>query len=108
MATSSKERAVNAALAAFALLTVASAAQGATRDTAYSENGDPHRWYVPAETPRAKFDNAAREARNALADQLRECHAARERKRCEAQARAQYRGDMARAREYLAPNRQLA
>jgi len=108
MATSSKESALVASLAAFALVMVAGAAQAATRDTAYSEHGDPHRWYVPADTPRAKFDNAAREARNALAEQIRECRAGRDRKRCEAQARAQYRGDMARAREYLAPNRQLA
>ena len=97
-----------APIVAVALLALATAAQGATRDTSYSERGDPHRWYVPAETPHEKYDNAAREARNALAEQLRECHASRDRKRCEAGARAQYRDDMARAREHLAPNRQLA
>jgi len=98
-------------VAAFVLVAIASAvqaAQGETRDTAYSERGDPHRWYVPAETPREKYANAAREARNALAEQLRECRASAERKRCEAQARAQYREDMARAHEYIAPTRQLA
>jgi len=97
-----------ASSAAVAFLALASAAQAATYDTAYGERGDPHRWYVPAETPREKYDNAAREARNALADQLRECRTAHGRKRCEAQARARYRDDMARAREHLAPNRQLA
>jgi len=99
---------MKASIVAAALVALAGASQAATRDTAYSERGDPHRWYVPADTPRAKYENAAREARNALADQLRECHCSHERKRCEAQARAQYRNDMARAREHLAPNRQLA
>lgn len=108
MATASKERRVKASIVAVALVALAGAAQAATHDTAYSERGDPHRWYVPADTPREKYENAAREARGALADQLRECHASRDRKRCEAHARAQYRYDMARAREHLAPNRQLA
>ena len=99
---------MKAAIAAAALVALAGAAQGATRDTTYSEPGDPHRWYVPADTPREKYENAAREARNALADQLRECHASRDLNRCEGEARARYRDDMARAREHLAPNRQLA
>ena len=108
MATSSKEQRPKAPLVALALFALASAAQGAPRDTAFSERGDPHRWYVPAETPREKYDNAAREARNALAEQLRECRALHDRKPCEREARGRYRDDMARAREYLAPNRQLA
>ena len=99
---------MKAAIVAAALVALAGAAQAATRDTAYSERGDPHRWYVPADTPREKYENAAREARNALAEELRECRASHERKRCEAEARAQYRNDMAHAREHLAPNRQLA
>jgi len=83
-------------------------ALAATRATSYSEAGDPPRWYVPAETPREKFENAAREARNALADAIRECKSSSSPKRCEAEARDQYREDMARARDFLAPSRQLA
>ena len=108
MATSMQEKRKNLLLASLALVVLSGAAEGATRDTAYSERGDPHRWYVPADTPREKYDNAAREARNALSDQLRECQSAHDRKRCEVRAHAQYRDDMARAREHLAPNRQLA
>jgi len=99
-----KLTAVAAAVAALASLgTVA-----APHATAYSRDGDPPRWYVPADTPRAKFENAAREARSALADALRECRAARAAKRCQSDARQRFRGDMARARDYLAPTRQLA
>jgi hypothetical protein len=94
-------------IGALALVALASAAQGATRDTAYSERGDPHRWYVPADTPKEKYANAAREARSALAEALRECRASKG-KRCEAEARARYRDEMAHAREFLAPSRQLA
>lgn len=84
-------------------------AQDRTRATSFSEPGDPPRWYVPADTPQRKYENAAREARNALADQLRECRAsASKKKECETQAREQYREDMARARDFLAPHRQLA
>lgn len=95
-------------IGALALVALASAAQGATRDTAYSERGDPHRWYVPADTPKEKYANAARESRSALADALRECHASNGSKRCQAEARARYRDEMAHAREFLAPSRQLA
>ncbi|HXF80935.1 MAG TPA: hypothetical protein VN598_18855 [Usitatibacter sp.] len=95
-------------IGAVALAALASAAQGATRDTAYSERGDPHRWYVPAETPKEKYANAAREARSALADALRECRASSQARRCEHEARARYRDEMAHAREFLAPSRQLA
>ena len=108
MATLSKEDRLKAWIVGVALVALASAAQGTTYDTTYSQRGDPHRWYVPADTPQAKYDNAAREARNALAEQLRECHPSPDRKRCEAEARARYRDDMVRALEHLAPNRQLA
>lgn len=107
MATTKK--ATRTALAAAAILAAqAFAAQAATRDTAYSERGDPHRWYAPLETPKEKYANAAREARSALAEALRECRESRARKRCEAEARGRYRDDMARARDFLAPSRQLA
>ena len=96
-----------AAIAALAAMPCAHA-QDHARATSFSEPGDPPRWYVPADTPRRKYENAAREARNALADQIRECRASASKKECEAEARAQYRQDMARARDFLAPNRQLA
>jgi hypothetical protein len=80
----------------------------ATRAASFGEASDPPRWYVPADTPQRKYDNAVREARNALAEQLKECRASHQRKRCESDARAQYREDMARARDFLAPTRQLA
>ncbi|HEX4780670.1 MAG TPA: hypothetical protein VH301_07950 [Usitatibacter sp.] len=95
-------------IAAVALALAPLGSGAATHATAYSRDGDPPRWYVPADTPRAKFDNASREARNALADAIKECRAARAGKRCEAQARERYHEDMARARDFLAPTRQLA
>ena len=97
----------SAALGAWLALSGANAI-AATHATSFSEAGDPPRWYIPADTPRRKFENAAREARNALAEQLRECRASHSRKRCESDAREQYREDMARARDFLAPSRQLA
>lgn len=106
-ATALSRRCIAAALAAGLAMPCANAI-AATRATSYSEPGDPPRWYVPADTPRSKFQNAAREARNALAEALRACRASPGRKRCEAEARAQYREDMARARDFLAPTRQLA
>jgi len=94
--------------AAAVVAALAPPAGAAPHATAYSRDGDPPRWYVPADTPRAKYENAAREARNALADAVRECRATRAGKRCEAEARQRFRDDMARARDFLAPTRQLA
>ena len=74
----------------------------------YAQKDDPSRWYAPADTPREKYENAMREARNALADALRECRGSSARSRCEVEARGRYRDDVARAKEHLAPNRQLA
>ena len=74
----------------------------------FAQKDDPARWYVPADTPREKYDNAMREARNALADALRDCRTNQGRTRCESEARHQYRDDVARAKDYLAPRRQLA
>ena len=58
-----------------------------------AERGDPSRWYEPITTPRQRYENDMKEARNALADALRECrHEARaERTRCEREAREEKR-----------------
>ncbi|MGZ5046479.1 MAG: hypothetical protein ACXWG1_13805 [Usitatibacter sp.] len=95
-----------AALATLAVLSPAAFA--ATHYTQFSEADDPARWYQPLETSRQKYDNALLEARNALAEALRECRAAPSgRAACEADARRRYRDDVAQARALLAPTRQL-
>ena len=64
-----------------------------------AERGDPARWYVPADTPRLKYETLAKEARAALGEAMKECHANRaSRTSCETQARAQYRRDLDDAR----------
>jgi hypothetical protein len=95
--------------AALAALAIASPAVFADRyATAYSENGDPARWYQPLETPRQKYDNAMLEARNALAEALRDCRKSTAgRAACEADARRQYREETVQARTLLAPARQV-
>ena len=75
--------------------------------TSFSASDDPARWYQPLETPKQKYDNAMLEARNALAEALRECRATRAGPACEADARRQHREDVAHARVFLEPNRQL-
>jgi hypothetical protein len=92
-------------LACAALLALASAGAGAaSRAAAYSEETDPPRWYEPADTPQKKYETAMKEARNALADALKECKSS---KPCEAEARARYEKEAAEAKAHLAPNRQL-
>ncbi len=67
-----------------------------------AERGDPARWYEPVATPRQRYANAMQEARNALAEALKECRAYKEgRKACEAEAREQNRRDKEQARRYL-------
>ena len=95
------------AAAPFALA-LAPALAAASLPASYAQKDDPARWYVPADTPREKYENAMREARNALADALRECRATQTRTRCESEARNRYREDVAHAKEHLAPRRQLA
>src|SRR5947209_601085 len=96
----------SAALAATLLLS--GAAFAGSHYTAYSASDDPARWYQPLETSRDKYDNAMREARNALADALRECRSARSaRAACEADARREYRRDVSHARVHLEPARQV-
>jgi hypothetical protein len=76
--------------------------------TSFSEKDDPARWYQPLETSQQKYENARLEARNALAEALRECRTESDRKACEAAARAQYQREVSKAKAaLLAPTRQL-
>ena len=60
-----------------------------------AERGDPARWYVPADTPRLKYETLVKEARAAQGEAMKECRANRaSRASCEAEARAQYRRDL--------------
>ncbi len=90
-----------------ALLSISPASFAATYHTSFSESDDPARWYQPLETSRQKYDNAMLEARNALAEALRECRATHAGSACEAAARRQYREEASQARALLAPTRQL-
>jgi hypothetical protein len=65
---------------------------------------DPARWEEPIVTPAQRLENSIKEARNALADALKECRAV-ERKACEAEARAQYQLDIAAAKKQAAEGR---
>jgi hypothetical protein len=70
-------------------------------------NGDPARWYQPLETPRQRYDNAMLEARNALAEALRECRqSASGRAACETTARDEYAEEVSQAKALLAAARQ--
>ena len=88
-------------------LAFAPGAFGATHYTAFSATSDPARWYQPLETAKQRYDNAMLEARNALAEALRECRAARAGAACESEARRQYRSEVAQARSLLEPTRQI-
>jgi hypothetical protein len=94
--------------AALAALAIASApALADSYATSFSANGDPARWYQPLETPRQKYDNAMLEARNALAEALRECRkSASDRAACEAAARRQHAEEVSQAKTLLEPARQ--
>jgi Skp family chaperone for outer membrane proteins len=65
-----------------------------------AERGDPARWYEPVTTPKQRYENEMKEARNALAEAIKECrHEARnERAQCEREAREQQKRDMDSAR----------
>jgi hypothetical protein len=93
---------------ACALALLAPASFAATHFTTFSASDDPARWYQPLETSRQKYDNAMLEARNALAEALRDCRAApTQRIACEADARRRYQEEAVQARELLAPGRKL-
>jgi hypothetical protein len=94
-------------IVAAASLLAPQCAPAATAATVFSEKGDPARWYQPIETSRQKRDNAMTEARNALAEALRECRLGAARKACESEARIQYQRDVAHAQDFDAPARQL-
>jgi hypothetical protein len=85
-----------------AMMTAASLAAVAADDPAL-RNGDPARWAEPIATPAQRLENSMKEARNALAEALKECRASAERKSCEADARAQYQRDVAAMKKEAAP-----
>lgn len=67
-----------------------------------TQPGDPARWAQPIESPRQMYDNTMKEARNAMADAMKECRSdASSRKACESEARAQYERDAKYARQFL-------
>jgi hypothetical protein len=70
-----------------------------------AERGDPARWYVPADTPRLKYETQVKEAHAALGEALKECRAARAGRACIEEANAQHRRDMDDARGLFAQNR---
>ena len=71
-----------------------------------AERGDPARWYVPADTPRLKYETDVKEAGAARAEALKDCRALKaDRAACEAEANAQYRRDMEGARLTLEARR---
>ena len=64
-----------------------------------AERGDPARWYVPADTPRLKYQTRVKEAHAAAAEAVKECRHERERRAaCVADAKAQERSDLEDAR----------
>jgi hypothetical protein len=64
-----------------------------------AERGDPARWYVPADTPRLKYETRVKEAHAAAAEAVKECRREREgRAACIAEAKAQERSDLDEAR----------
>lgn len=96
---------VTAPLFALALAAhLAAPAAGANDHVGYNlERGEPRRWQEPLATPRERYENAMLEARNALAEEIRQCRRGPrpERKRCEAQARAEHDREVAEARRVL-------
>ena len=71
-----------------------------------AERGDPARWFVPADTPRLKYETQVKEANAALGEALKECRALQAgRGNCVAEARALHRRDMEDARSLLARSR---
>lgn len=67
-----------------------------------AQRGDPARWYVPADTPRLKYETQVKEAQAALGEALKECRAEQAgRASCVAQANAQLRLDMESAQRVL-------
>ena len=60
-----------------------------------AERGDPLRWEEPITTQRQRIENRNKEAVAALAEALKECRGAQDRKACVAEAREQYRQDRA-------------
>jgi hypothetical protein len=71
-----------------------------------AERGDPARWYVPADTPRLKYETLVKEADAALGEALKDCRAQQSgRGTCIAEAKAQHRRDREEARRVLSKRR---
>ena len=85
-------------------LTAAPFAAAAADDPAL-RHGDPARWEQPIATPAQRLENSMKEARNAMADALKECRDSAARKECAAEARSQYQRDVAAARKVAADER---
>ena len=72
-----------------------------------AERGDPARWYVPADTPKLKYETQVKEAGAARSEALKECPATKARRSsCVDVANEQYRHDMEEARLAMARSRQ--
>lgn len=78
---------------------------GFAADDPALRNGDPPRWAEPIVSSAQRLENSMKEARNALADALKECRDSAGRKACEAEARDQYKRDVAAARRQAADDR---
>ena len=97
-------RTIRLGLAAAACALAATFASAAPRESDEhvgrdAERGDPARWYIPADTPRLKYQTRVKEARAAAAEAVRECRREREgRAACIADAKAQERSDLEEAR----------
>jgi len=97
-------RGLGLALAAAACALAATFASAAPRDSEEhvgrdAERGDPARWYVPADTPRLKYQTRVKEAHAAAAEAIQECRRERAgRAACVADAKAQERSDLEEAR----------
>jgi hypothetical protein len=91
-------------LASMAAAILSAAAAFAADDPAL-RNGDPARWEEPIATPAQRLANSTKEARNAMADALKECRASADRKPCEAEARAQYARDISSAKSEFSAGR---
>jgi hypothetical protein len=97
-------RIVRLGLAAATCALTAALASAAPRDSDEhvgrdAERGDPARWYVPADTPRLKYQTRVKEAHAAAAEAIQECRRERAgRAACVADAKAQERSDLEEAR----------
>lgn len=85
-----------------AALAAATFGFSANADDPLKDRADPPRWFVPADTPAQKYAVAMKEAGAALKEALADCAAdGAHKKECAAEARTQWRQDVAAARGFL-------